>query len=91
MSKIGSIATTLLIRGTSASSLKPAGAVEAMKQEGGQALHRVAESKRMQVKDVEQHLQQISQSSPSNSGSIGGTSTEDSSQPTSGLLIDQKK
>ncbi|SVE26773.1 uncharacterized protein METZ01_LOCUS479627, partial [marine metagenome] len=52
MSKIGSIATTLLIRGTSASSLKPAGAVEAMKQEGGQELHRVAESKRMQVKDI---------------------------------------
>ena len=64
MSKIGSIATTLLIRGTSASSLKPAGAVEAMKQEGGQELHRVAESKRMQVKDVEQHLQQISNRPP---------------------------
>ena len=91
MSKIGSIATTLLIQGASASSLKPAGVVEAMKMEGGQELHRVAESKRMQVKDIEQHLQQISQSSPSNSGSIGGTSTEDSSQPTSGLLIDQKK
>ena len=91
MPRIGSIAATLLSRGTSASSLKPAGMVEAMKMEGGQELHRVAESKRMQVKDVEQHLQQISQSSPSNSGSIGGTSTEDSSQPTSGLLIDQKK
>lgn len=47
MSKIGSIATTLLIQGTSASSLKPAGAVETMKQEGGQELHRVAESKRI--------------------------------------------
>ena len=33
MSKIGSIATTLLIRGTSASRLKPAGAVETMKQD----------------------------------------------------------
>ena len=91
MSKIGSIATTLLIQGTSASSLKPAGAVETMKQEGGQELDRVAESKRMQVKDVERHLQQISQSSPSNSKPTGETPTEDSSQPTKGLLIDQKK
>ena len=91
MPRIGSIAATLLSRGTSASSLKPAGMAEAMKMEGGRELHRVAESKRMQVKDVEQHLQEISQSSPPNSGSIGGTSTEDSSQPTAGLLIDQKK
>jgi len=63
MSKIESIAKTLLIRRTSASSLKPAGAVETMRQEGGEELHRVAESKRVQVKDVERHLQQISQSS----------------------------
>ena len=63
MPKIGAIAATLLIQGTSASSLKPAGAVETMKQEGGEELHRVAESKRVQVKDVERHLQQISQSS----------------------------
>ena len=91
MPKIGSIATTLLIQGTSASSLKPAGVVEAMKIEGGQELHRVAESKRMQVKDVEQHLQQLNQPSPPNSGPTASTSTEGSSQPTAGLLIDQKK